>query len=84
MVLVGLSPPTRGSRGDLVGLRPAIGSIPAHAGKPTFPLRVVSHIGVYPRPRGEAVTMACRSASASGLSPPTRGSRIPFRVRVTG
>ena len=52
--MLGLSPPTRGSRecdGAGVGQR---GSIPAHAGKPIRYRSFTSIGGVYPRPRGEA------------------------------
>ena len=73
-ILLGLSPPTRGSRrGDAVGER-RHGSIPAHAGKPGWRLVVVPSGRVYPRPRGEACSRPRPSPSPGGLSPPTRGS----------
>ena len=70
----GLSPPTRGSRGDRVvgAVRPR--SIPAHAGKPSTPGVGAAAIWVYPRPRGEAFHAWRRRSSDMGLSPPTRGS----------
>ena len=76
----GLSPPTRGSHLLVGRARGRKGSIPAHTGKPGqagprwWPSRV------YPRPHGEAWSGAPASASARGLSPPTRGS-LPRRCR---
>ena len=73
-LIVGLSPPTRGSlhlRGQR-GMK--LGSIPAHAGKPAPPLAALSASAVYPRPRGEAATYRERDPLTGGLSPPTRGS----------
>ena len=71
----GLSPPTRGSRQDVARLVRVDGSIPAHAGKPWPPAARGSGAGVYPRPRGEASFRNGTRLTASGLSPPTRGSR---------
>ena len=72
----GLSPPTRGSR--RYGRCPGggCGSIPAHAGKPARRARSPSLGWVYPRPRGEASLGAASVPNPSGLSPPTRGSRV--------
>ena len=70
----GLSPPTRGShRGPQLLPRPG-GSIPAHAGKPTWKVRRERARGVYPRPRGEANVHSVPVECDQGLSPPTRGS----------
>ena len=77
----GLSPPTRGSRPDRPRPHPLVGSIPAHAGKPTSSWSCGSVIGVYPRPRGEASGYDAGSNTYGGLSPPTRGSRSPPESR---
>ena len=53
----------------------AEGSIPAHAGKPAAARAALEIIGVYPRPRGEAIVVARDPGHLEGLSPPTRGSR---------
>ena len=72
----GLSPPTRGSHGDRGPHGSPRGSIPAHAGKPASGRAPAHASGVYPRPRGEACSIARSSGSADGLSPPTRGSPV--------
>ena len=75
-IIVGLSPPTRGSpvgKGSHLGVA---GSIPAHAGEPRTNIVVSPYCKVYPRPRGGAGSMASIRSSVAGLSPPTRGSRI--------
>ena len=72
----GLSPPTRGSPGeDLLHSR-VLGSIPAHAGKPTCTAGSLSRRQVYPRPRGEASGPVIVQSWERGLSPPTRGSLL--------
>ena len=71
----GLSPPTRGSQHLASGLASRLGSIPAHAGKPTGEAAMGDVPGVYPRPRGEALRGAFLHRLWQGLSPPTRGSR---------
>ena len=73
----GLSPPTRGSHHDLHAPVPGRGSIPAHTGKPARSKRSGCPMRVYPRPHGEASASFCRRESVLGLSPPTRGSRLP-------
>ncbi len=70
----GLSPPTRGSRIADGEVRGAVGSIPAHAGKPGLDIRTVDEAAVYPRPRGEAGLQGIQPLAHPGLSPPTRGS----------
>ena len=77
----GLSPPTRGSRHHAVPARGPSGSIPAHTGKPPLRDPLVHGPGVYPRPHGEAVYRRTTRILASGLSPPTRGSRRRRRFR---
>ena len=75
----GLSPPTRGSHVIPGTGSVRDGSIPAHAGKP-FDQRVDLRLReVYPRPRGEADSSDRHASTASGLSPPTRGSRTGSR-----
>ena len=73
----GLSPPTRGSH--CVAFRPVIrqGSIPAHAGEPTLDDALSAMRKVYPRPRGGAMPLRRAAWPDGGLSPPTRGSRLP-------
>ena len=72
----GLSPPTRGSRRERCDSAPPTRSIPAHAGKPETDTTVPWELSVYPRPRGEANTTGSMSPFSTGLSPPTRGSRV--------
>ena len=81
LVVEGLSPPTRGSRPVGGPGRAAVGSIPAHAGKPARSGTGDSGPGVYPRPRGEALEHRVARSIRPGLSPPTRGSRNPCRLR---
>ena len=72
--MLGLSPPTRGSREvrrlHAVGRR----SIPAHTGKPRGTPSARCRPPVYPRPHGEARDVGGREDHSEGLSPPTRGS----------
>ena len=70
----GLSPPTRGSPLLAPGASHPLRSIPAHAGKPQRSIGRRDDGSVYPRPRGEASVLVPARSSASGLSPPTRGS----------
>ena len=74
----GLSPPTRGNRGGFLLGFSCPRSIPAHAGEPSR-LRLRQREGeVYPRPRGGTCIRAKQSWAVSGLSPPTRGNRVPI------
>ena len=73
----GLSPPTRGSRDRPEAADAHLGSIPAHAGKPSVPPSPSLTCRVYPRPRGEAIGGYWDPDNRWGLSPPTRGSRVP-------
>ena len=70
----GLSPPTRGSRLERLGLVDQERSIPAHAGEPDTALAPAPATAVYPRPRGGATLEFSMKSSEAGLSPPTRGS----------
>ncbi len=72
---MGRSPPTRGSRDARPDLRRGRGSIPAHAGEPQANRRRIGDRRVDPRPRGGAPRPHAVTPSASGRSPPTRGSR---------
>ena len=74
----GLSPPTRGNRPPPRPLPFAVGSIPAHAGEPKSCRRVSARNRVYPRPRGGTTVKSLSKRGVSGLSPPTRGNRVPF------
>ena len=80
----GLSPPTRGSHP--APLWPCGGkrSIPAHTGKPPSRNGTPRWPGVYPRPHGEASPTIMRMYRGPGLSPPTRGSRVPGRGAPAG
>ena len=79
----GLSPPTRGSplcvSFQLKGER----SIPAHAGEPSVFWWTKHRKGVYPRPRGGAQHGDHDLLPPEGLSPPTRGSPLRWRVSRT-
>ena len=77
MCSVGLSPPTRGNPDGMAAtLRPSR-SIPAHAGEPTRTAPPARNSGVYPRPRGGTPGRGLRRGRCYGLSPPTRGNRLP-------
>ena len=74
MSSVGLSPLTRG---NLIRTAPTpcrSGSIPAHAGKPRWGIRVSGTTKVYPRSRGETGMPCTKRNDWSGLSPLTRGN----------
>ena len=73
----GLSPPTRGNRGEILEIQSTHGSIPAHAGEPEPPNRWRRFGGVYPRPRGGTDESRKKRSGDEGLSPPTRGNRSP-------
>ena len=75
-VICGLSPPTRGSPARYAGVRSPRGSIPAHAGEPVIFIFHPSFSGVYPRPRGGAISASPERFYPPGLSPPTRGSHV--------
>ena len=51
-----------------------MGSIPAHAGKPSGDVHGNARIAVHPRPRGEARKGPSSVVTKPGPSPPTRGS----------
>ena len=59
LLLLGLSPPTRGNLGCEAPLRRGGGSIPAHAGEPSTNPRTSHATPVYPRPRGEPPFAHC-------------------------
>ena len=82
----GLSPPTRGSQARRALRQLRHRSIPAHAGEPGSAFSSSSAAGVYPRPRGGAVTEPSCVTAKRGLSPPTRGSHggVAQRVNVPG
>ena len=76
----GLSPPTRGSPWRPGTGRSSARSIPAHTGKPRRGRRRGRVPEVYPRPHGEACAEVEDTLVTRGLSPPTRGSRRPWRT----
>ena len=73
----GLSPHTRGNRTRVVFLMSYWGSIPAYAGKPPDPIARQYLRRVYPRIRGETESCAGVVSAIAGLSPHTRGNRLP-------
>ena len=73
----GLSPPTRGIRGRAHRDTGAPGSIPAYAGDPDPAGTSRRRREVYPRLRGGSHKRMVSRAIAEGLSPPTRGIRLP-------
>ncbi len=77
----GLSPPTRGSHVQRWSADLSEGSIPAHAGEPVGGQVLDDPAEVYPRPRGGADAPSPSSRRNRGLSPPTRGSRLPVAGR---
>ena len=79
LALRGLSPPTRGSLLQRGKAATQLRSIPAHTGKPSRPSESRERTTVYPRPHGEATAHRGYELPDTGLSPPTRGSRV---VRV--
>ena len=75
--MMGLSPPTRGNL-DQPSLSTAnAGSIPAHAGEPSYNRPKRSRSRVYPRPRGGTARNSAAGMDKEGLSPPTRGNPMP-------
>ena len=70
----GLSPPTRGNLIETYQHETSLRSIPAHAGEPAGIAVGGLVVGVYPRPRGGTDMRAGTTATATGLSPPTRGN----------
>ena len=77
----GLSPPVRGSPPTESCASPPVGSIPARAGEPRHSYLPVFKKTVYPRPCGGACRRISQYSSASGLSPPVRGSP-PWTARA--
>ena len=70
----GLSPHTRGNRGDIISGFIGRGSIPAHAGEPRSDTGSSGTAGVYPRTRGGTYTGSEIWPIETGLSPHTRGN----------
>ena len=73
---MGPSPRARGSHVLEGHIHPAIGSIPASAGKPTRRRSPAAPARVHPRERGEARDRTARRPASSGPSPRARGSRL--------
>ena len=74
----GLSPPTRGNHIEIKEAERSRRSIPAHAGEPSASRKICAVVEVYPRPRGGTRPAIQNSRVRRGLSPPTRGNRLPI------
>ena len=72
---MGPSPRGRGNRQQELRIHPAVGSIPAWAGKPARPPRRRRMAQVHPRVGGETKTTSADSAETSGPSPRGRGNQ---------
>ena len=72
---MGLSPLTRGNRGDAFADTGQRGPIPAHAGQPRRASGRSAGAGAYPRSRGATVRAVAEEVIMEGLSPLTRGNR---------
>ena len=79
-LLLGLSPRVRGNHWRTQHLVLDVGSIPACAGEPLWPLRVCPGCSVYPRVCGGTPTSAASPARGAGLSPRVRGNLEPTSV----
>ena len=77
----GRSPLTRGSLGGIHDSAMRDGSIPAHAGEPSWPGSWATRAAVDPRSRGGARSFPHRPFQCLGRSPLTRGSRIKHPQR---
>ena len=71
----GLSPRTRGSPAEQVGLHLGLGPIPADAGEPWGSVNDRTGDRAYPRGRGGATSVTGWRSLHLGLSPRTRGSQ---------
>ena len=74
LTFTGLSPPMRGNQAYRSSGEGHMGSIPAHAGKPSRAQPFAGPFRVYPRPCGETRIISRASGPAQGLSPPMRGN----------
>ena len=72
---LGLSPLTRGNRGENGAAHAVRGPIPAHAGQPSSNSASGTAARAYPRSRGATVWFCIAANFPSGLSPLTRGNR---------
>ena len=72
----GLSPRMRGNRTAVFRRVPFLGSIPAHAGQPLHPYRIVWKEGVYPRACGATTLNSKIFHLVAGLSPRMRGNLL--------
>ena len=77
----GLSPRGRGNRHRTVGGDALVGSIPAWAGEPYTPGRVVNQGKVYPRVGGGTKDFRDRKKERRGLSPRGRGNPAQHQQR---
>ena len=80
---MGLSPLTRGNRGNQERHKPKEGPIPAHAGEPWLPLRLCHPARAYPRSRGGTPKNCAPAVVVVGLSPLTRGNLPRLKLGVS-
>ena len=78
----GSSPLTRGKQRECVFIAPFDGLIPAHAGKTTSSVMLISMIWAHPRSRGENGVIDMVAQDNAGSSPLTRGKRRLRRGRA--
>ena len=79
LVFAGLSPHTRGNQAGHLKTIPIPRSIPAHTGEPRQPAGTPASLRVYPRTHGGTRSSPVRAHRPQGLSPHTRGNRLPGR-----
>ena len=82
MLRIGSSPPTRGTRDGTGGDEMKRRFIPAHAGNTSWWTGTRGFPSVHPRPRGEHSGALPSRDTASGSSPPTRGTQRPVHLRA--
>ncbi len=75
LLILGLSPRTRGNRVNAWRRCCCAGPIPAHAGQPGAGAAASGVLGAYPRARGATSAAICKRQPQRSLSPRTRGNR---------
>ena len=72
---LGLSPLARGNPIHMCPIAPCRGPIPARAGQPFSPQKLLRTLGAYPRSRGATDGVMTPEQAAQGLSPLARGNQ---------